>query len=231
MKLCVIPARGGSKRIPRKNIRPFAGRPMLTYAVDAAQQSCQFDAIVVSSDDEEILSLSEQLGAKPLLRPSVLADDFTSTVAVIAHAIEVCQAWGWQPQAACCIYPTVPLLRGDDLIGAWEILQRSQADYVFPVAVFPSAIQRALRLDSSGRLTPFYPKNESSRTQDLEPAYYDAGQYYWGRLDAWLAGRAIHSNGQGIVLPSWRVVDIDTADDWERAELIYRALFMEGKAA
>jgi pseudaminic acid cytidylyltransferase len=228
MKVAVIPARGGSRRIPRKNVRLFAGKPMLYYAVSAAQESGIFDAIVVSSEDTEILALAGDYGAKPLKRPDELADDNSPTVPVIAHAVAACENWGWHPNPVCCIYPAVPFLQSQDLVQALSILDQHQADYVFPVAAFPSPIQRALRLSGDGKVRPFHhDKCQNMRTQDLEPAYYDAGQFYWGRRSAWIEGKSIHSHGHALIIPQWQVVDIDTVDDWRRAELIQKILMVE----
>jgi pseudaminic acid cytidylyltransferase len=225
MKLAVIPARGGSKRIPRKNVKPFAGRPMIAYAIEAARSSKLFDEVVVSTDDREIAAVARECGAAvPFARPAELADDTTPTVPVIAHAVETCRTLGFDVDLCCCIYPSVPLLHGDDLREALAILQAGEAPYVFPVAPFPSAVQRALRRRPDGRTEPFYPQYANTRTQDLEPAYYDAGQFYWGRAEAWLARLNVHHNGATIVLPEWRVVDIDTPDDWLRAEAVFHAL-------
>jgi pseudaminic acid cytidylyltransferase len=228
MRMAVVPARGGSKRIPRKNVKPFAGKPMLAYAVAAASESGLFDVVLVSSDDAEILETAQTLGATPLRRPEALADDWTPTVPVIAHAI---QAWEEQAEAAdvvCCVYPAVPFLQPRDLALALSLLERGDAPFAFPVVQFPSAIQRALRFGSDGRISPFNPDTVNARSQDLEPAYYDAGQFYWGRREAWLSGLAIHPNGLGLVIPEWRAVDIDTPDDWRCAELMHRALMEEG---
>ena len=224
MKIAVIPARGGSKRIPRKNIVDFCGKPMIAHAIVAALESGLFEHIVVSTDDEEIAGVARQWGAEvPFTRPAELADDHTPTVPVIAHAITACQALGWNIDYACCIYPGVPFIQIDDLKRAFELLQVSQAAYCFPITEFPSAIQRALRRLPNGRMQPFYPEHELTRTQDLEPAYHDAGQFYWGKPDAWLANKSVHSNGIGLPVPNWRVVDIDTPDDWARAEILYTA--------
>lgn len=223
MKIAVIPARGGSKRIPRKNIKPFAGSPMISYAINAARASGLFSHIVVSTDDEEIADISRKLGAEtPFVRPADLADDHATTASVIVHAIERCDSLGWQVGAVCCIYPAVPFLRAPDLVAAWKLYEASSADYCFPVAEFPSAVQRALHRDADGRLSPIDPANELVRTQDLKPAFFDAGQFYWGSKEAWLGNPRIHSNGIGFVVPGWRAVDIDTADDWDRAELIHQ---------
>lgn len=225
MRLAVIPARGGSKRIPRKNIRLFAGKPMIGYAIEAAKASGLFSHIVVSTDDQEIAAISSTMGAEtPFVRPPELADDHTPTVPVVAHAIEACRAMGWPVQQVCCIYPGVPLMQGEDLVTALGLLDQGGADYVFPVTPFPSPIQRALRRDANGVTRPFHPEYAATRTQDLEPAYHDAGQFYWGRSEAWLSGLNIHTHGKTIILPEWRVVDIDTPADWLRAEALYRSL-------
>jgi pseudaminic acid cytidylyltransferase len=230
MRLAVIPARGGSKRIPRKNIRPFAGKPMIAYAIEAAQRSGLFDRIVVSTDDAEIAAISKGYGADvPFTRPPELADDHTATVPVIAHAIRACEALGWGAEQVCCIYPGVPFLQEQDVRAALAVLEEG-GDYAFPVVAFPSAIQRALRREADGTARPFFPEHAGTRTQDLPPAYHDAGQFYWGRAPAWLEGRNIHLHGRTIILPEWRVVDIDTPDDWERAELLYRALALKAPA-
>jgi pseudaminic acid cytidylyltransferase len=225
MRLAVIPARGGSKRIPRKNILPFAGKPMIAYAITAARDSGLFDHIVVSTDDPEIAAIAAESGAEvPFTRPAALADDHTPTVPVVAHAITACEALGWHAEHICCIYPGVPFLAVADLTEALSLLQQHQADYCFPVTEFPAAIQRALQRGGDGRLVPFQPEFELVRTQDLEAAYHDAGQFYWGTRRAWLTNPRIHSSAIGLAIPNWRVIDIDTPDDWQRAELIHQAL-------
>lgn len=226
MKIAVIPARGGSKRIPRKNIKPFAGKPMIGYAIEAALACEAIDRVVVSTDDEEISAIAREFGAElPFRRPAELADDITPTVPVIAHAIEACRELGWDVTHACCIYPGVPFIRTADLAEALALLeQNGGGGYTFPVTGFRSPIQRALKRDASGKVAPFNPEHVGTRTQDLEPGYFDAGQFYWGGAPAWFAGDTIHANGRAIVLPEWRVVDIDTPADWDRAEMLYRAL-------
>ncbi len=224
-RIAIIPARGGSKRIPRKNIKAFAGKPMIGYAIEAALATGVFDHVVVSTDDAEIAEIAVAMRAEtPFVRPLDLADDFTPTVPVIAHAIRACQGLGWQVEQACCIYPGVPFIEADDIVEAQRLLEKGVAPYIFPVTSFPSAIQRALRRGPDGRVAPFNPEFVNTRTQDLEPAYHDAGQFYWGAARAWLDGLSIHANGASIVLPDWRVVDIDTAADWDRAEAMHRAL-------
>jgi pseudaminic acid cytidylyltransferase len=227
MNIAIIPARGGSKRIPRKNIKDFCGKPMIAYAFTAAKESGLFEHIVVSTDDEEIANIARVWGAEtPFVRPPELANDYTATVPVIAHGIEACRTLGWAFDKVCCIYPGVPFIHIDDLRCAFESLTNSEADYCFPVTEYPSPVQRALKLLSSGKMQPFYPIFETSRTQDLEPAYYDAGQFYWGKAESWLSNPNIHSSGLGYVIPNWRVIDIDTNADWHRAELMYTAAFV-----
>ena len=225
MRLALIPARGGSKRIPRKNVKPFAGQPMIAYAIQGARAAGVFDRIVVSTDDAEIAEIARAHGAElPFTRPASLADDHTGTREVIAHAITACRSLGWTVDEVCCIYPGVPLLRGEDLAAALNLLSPTRAEYVFPVTEFPSAIQRALRRSDDGLTAPFYPEHTQTRTQDLEHAFHDAGQFYWAHAETWLTLPSIHANARTLVLPSWRVVDIDTPADWERAEALHAAL-------
>ncbi len=219
MNIAIIPARGGSKRIPRKNIKEFGGKPMIAYAITAAKNSGLFDHVLVSTDDAEIAIIAKEWGAEtPFVRPAELANDYTATVPVVAHAIHACDALGWYFSNVCCIYPGVPFIQVEDLQGAFKHLEAGGIDYSFPVTEFPSTIQRALKRNNDGVMQPFYPEFEFTRTQDLEPAYYDAGQFYWGKKEAWLSNPRIHSSGVGYVIPSWRVVDIDTPADWDRAE-------------
>jgi N-acylneuraminate cytidylyltransferase len=227
MNIAIIPARGGSKRIPRKNIKPFAGKPMIAYAIDAAKASGLFEHIVVTTDDEEIAQLARDQGAEtPFMRPILLADDHTPTVPVVVHAIDACQSLGWQIDFACCIYPSVPFIQVDDLKAAFDLLKTSGLDYSFPVTEFPSPVHRALKRSNVGETTPFFPDDYEliTRSQDLEPAYHDVGQFYWGKSQAWKNNPLVHKNGAGLLIPSWRVVDIDTHEDWIRAELIHQVL-------
>lgn len=223
-RLCVIPARGGSKRIPRKNIRLFAGRPMIDHAIDTARRSGLFDHVVVSTDDVEVAEVAHAAGAEvPFMRAPELADDHTPTVPVVADAIRRCAALGWPVAEVCCIYPGVPLLDPADLVAAWTLLAHSDAPYVFPVLRFRSPIQRALRRDADGRSLPFQPEHALTRTQDLPPAYHDAGQFYWGPSASWLAGLPLHADARTLVLQDTQAIDIDTAADWALAEALYEA--------
>jgi pseudaminic acid cytidylyltransferase len=228
--IAVIPARGGSKRIPRKNIRLFAGRPMIAHAISSAYQSRLFKHVIVSTDDPEIAAIALEEGAEvPFSRPAELADDYTPTVPVIAHAIQACALLGWKVDIVCCIYPTVPFIEAADLSAALSLLEHSGSDYCFPVTEYSSPIQRALVRDDAGRMTPFFPEFESSRTQDLKPAYHDAGQFYWGRMHAWLNNHRIHTNGVGYPIPQWRVVDIDTEEDLTRAQALFHSIYGKNK--
>lgn len=225
MKIAIIPARGGSKRIPRKNIKDFSGQPMIAYAIRAARECQLFDRVVVSTDDAEIAEIAKSFGAEvPFTRPAELANDHTPTVPVIAHAIQELEGQGSAPNFVCCIYPGVPLIRPDDLAAAYQLLLSTKAGYCYPITEYPSAIQRALRLVPDGSLRPLQPENEWTRTQDLETFYFDAGQFYWGQVSAWLSGLGLQSHGSGLVIPQWRVVDIDTPEDWHRAELLFNSL-------
>jgi pseudaminic acid cytidylyltransferase len=226
LKLCVIPARGGSKRIPRKNIRPFAGRPMLAHSILAATASGLFDRIVVSTDDEDIAAVAELHGAEiPFLRPKALADDYTGTNAVARHAIEWFHAAGQTVAYACCVYATAPFLRAEDLRAGYEKLVVSGKSFVFAATRYAFPIQRAIRLNESGEVEAMFPEHIFDRSQDLTPAFHDAGQFYWGTAQAYLDQVTTFSPASLIVeLPHYRVQDIDTEDDWESAELMYRLL-------
>lgn len=226
MKLAVIPARGGSKRILRKNIKPFCGKPMIAWSIEAARRSGCFDRIVVSTDDDEIAAIARDLGAEiPFMRPAELSDDHAGTIPVVAHAIRHIQEHDDLPLVVCCIYATAPFVRVRDLQRGGELLGQADCDYVFSVTTYAFPIQRALRIKENGRVEMFHPEHFDTRSQDLEEAYHDAGQFYWGRAEAWLAERPIFSaDAEPLVLPRHRVQDIDTPEDWERAELMFLAL-------
>jgi len=230
MNIAIIPARGGSKRIPRKNIKEFNGKPMIAHAILAAKKARLFDHIIVSTDDKEIASIAREWGAEtPFLRSADLANDHATTVSVITHGIRFCCDLGWKFDYVCCIYPCVPFIQIEDLLGTYARLIESKFNYCFPVTEFPSAIQRALKRRGDGTMQPFYPKFEHTRTQDLETAFYDVGQFYWGKTEAWLSNTLVHSGGLGYLIPSWQVQDIDTEDDWIRAEFMFHALHAQQK--
>ncbi|OOY22029.1 pseudaminic acid cytidylyltransferase [Thioclava sp. DLFJ5-1] len=225
MKLAVIPARGGSKRIPRKNIRPFGGRPMIAWSIAAARTSGLFDRIIVSTDDREIAETARALGAEvPFFRPANLSGDYTGTVPVIAHAVDWQNTQGEPAAEVCCIYATAPFIEVDDLRRGLVILQESGADFAFSVTRYAAPIQRALRVRQDNRVEMFDARQFNTRSQDLEEAWHDAGQFYWGRAEAWLSGKPLFgTHAAPVVLPRHRVQDIDTPEDWDRAELLLRA--------
>jgi len=224
MHIAVIPARAGSKRIPGKNSKIFRGKPMIAWAIGHALESGIFDKIIVSTDDEHIAQVARAAGAEiPFMRPADLADDMTPTAPVIAHAVETCQALGWDFEYVCCIYPCVPFLQVSDLVGALDLMQATNANFAYPVTAYAHPIQRAMRRLSTGQMQFYQPEHELTRTQDLEKSYHDAGQFYWGKSDSWKAHMNMHTDGVGMVVPNWRVIDIDDTDDWKRAELLYEA--------
>ncbi len=223
MKLAIIPARGGSKRIPRKNIRDFLGKPIIGYSIEAAQKCGLFDHIVVSTDDAEIADVARRFGAEvPFMRPAPLADDHTGTAAVVKHALQMLDKTAQPAEFACCIYATAPFVTPQDLQAGFELLLTTRKDYAFSVASFGFPIQRALRLKDGG-VEPIYPQYRETCSQDLEEAYQDAGQFYWGRASAWLADVPIYSRSAApFMLPRHRVQDVDTLEDWKRAESMFR---------
>lgn len=234
MRIAVIPARGGSKRIPRKNIRDFVGRPIIAYSIEAAQKSGIFDRVLVSTDDEEIAAVARRWGAEtPFLRPPALADEHTGTNAVVRHALGWLRERGDEVQSACCIYATAPFLRAESLQAGLDKLTASGKSFVFSVTAFAAPVQRALRLGVNGEVDALYPQHRHTRSQDLEPAYHDAAQFYWGTAEAFLRSEELFSPASlAVILPRHLVQDIDTEEDWQRAELMYRAwTLQESKAA
>lgn len=226
MRLAIIPARGGSKRIPRKNIKLFGGKPMIAWSIASAQQSGCFDRIIVSTEDAEIAQLAKAYGAEaPFVRPPELSDDHTGTIPVIAHAVAWQNAQGQTVSQACCIYATAPFVQAADLQRGLQILQSSGADYAFSVTSYAFPIQRAIRITAQERVQMFQPKHFGTRSQDLEEAWHDAGQFYWGKASAWLAGKPLFSQDAApVALPRHRVQDIDTEEDWREAELKFSIL-------
>lgn len=224
MNLAVIPARGGSKRIPRKNIRLFCGKPMIVWSIEAASESGCFERVVVSTDDEEIATVAREHGAEvPFVRPAELSDDHTGTTPVVAHAARSCGATG--DDLVCCIYATAPFLRAKDLVRGSEVLEESGAEFAFAVTTYAFPIQRAIRLSPEGRVEMLDPSAFEERSQDLDETWHDAGQFYWGRVRAWEAGTLLFSrDAASVPLPRYRVQDIDTEEDWIRAECLFRAL-------
>ena len=226
MRVAVIPARGGSKRIPRKNIKEFCGRPMIAWTILAAQESGLFERIIVSTDDEEIAEVAWEWGAEtPFVRPPELSDDYAGTTEVIAHATRWLEAQGPVVAAVCCIYATAPLIQAQDLKRGLEVLQSGDWAYAFSVAEFSPSVYRAFQALPDGGLAMLFPEYFSTRSQDLPVALHDAAQFYWGRPDAWTQGlRIFDRHSMPVAIPRWRVQDIDDMDDWIRAEMIFKQL-------
>lgn len=227
MKLCVIPARGGSKRIPRKNIRDFCGKPMIAWSIEAAKASGCFDQIIVSTDDEEIADVARLWGAEtPFMRPVELADDFVGTMPVLVHAIKWHQDQVQKLTAVCCLYATAPFVEPYEIKQGLDLLDQAPVDrFVFTATDFASPIQRALKIDLAlGVARMWQPEQFSNRSQDLEPAFHDAGQFYWGRPQAWLHSENLFEGSKLLLLPRWRVQDIDTEDDWIYAQKLFSVL-------
>ena len=226
MKIAVIPARGGSKRIPRKNIKNFCGKPMIAWSIEVAKASGLFEHIIVSTDDAEIAGVAKQWGAEvPFMRPDELANDYAGTTEVIAHATQWVLGQCWDVSAVCCIYATAPFVQVDDLKRGLAALESGDWAYAFTVTDFASSIFRSFKQNAEGGIEMFYPEHFSKRSQDLPTALHDAGQFYWGRPSAWIEGKRIFDrHSVPVVIPRWRVQDIDTQDDWIRAELIFNQL-------
>lgn len=224
MNVAIIPARGGSKRIPRKNIADFCGKPMMAWPIEVAIATGLFERIIVSTDDSEIAEVAVRHGAEaPFTRPANLADDYTGTTRVVRHALEWLVAHGCTPDLACCIYPTAPLIQSSDLLAGFSAMASEDWQYAFAVTDFDFPPHRALLHGDNGGVRPLFPEHTETRSQDLPHTIHDAGQFYWGRRNAWLSEAPIFGfHSKPIPLPRWRVQDIDTPDDWKRAVLLKR---------
>lgn len=226
MNVAIIPARGGSKRIPRKNIKEFCGKPMIAWSIEAAQKSGVFDRVIVSTDDKEIAEVAHEYGAEvPFIRPEELSNDFAGTIPVIRHATEWLISSGYEVDFVCCIYATAPFIRAEDIVRGLATLGEQQGDYAFTVTRFPYPIQRALKVSDERRISMFSPEMFNVRSQDLEESWHDAGQFYWGTSFAWLNEKPIFSaDSYSIELPRERVQDIDTPEDWRVAEWLFKTM-------
>lgn len=227
MNIAIIPARGGSKRIPRKNIKDFHGKPIIAYSIEAAKASGCFDKVIVSTDDAEIAAVAKFYGANvPFIRATQLADDFTGTNAVVADALH---RLGINDGNACCIYATAPFLTQSAIIEGLQKLLESDCEYAVSVTSFPFPIQRAAMIADQGMLVLKEPKHRMSRSQDLPEMYHDAGQIYWGKVEAFLGNKPLFSGTTApIILPRHFVQDIDTPEDWTSAEALYEILNVQG---
>jgi len=229
MKIAVIPARGGSKRIPRKNIKVFCGKPIIAWSIEAAKSSGLFDHIIVSTDDAEIADISKEWGADvPFVRPAELANDYAGTTEVIAHATQWGVDRGWSLSAVCCIYATAPFIQVVDIKRALVALESGNWAYSFSVTDYESPIFRSFYEHPDGGVEMFFPVQFNKRSQDLPAALHDAAQFYWGRPDSWLTGKRIFDRHSfPVAIPRWRVQDIDTESDWIRAEYLFHILETE----
>ena len=230
MRIAVIPARGGSKRIPKKNINLFCGKPMIAWSIEAARQTGLFDKVIVSTDHEDIANIAIEYGAEvPFIRPENISDDFVGTNDVVKHAIQWLQNDGYNIDYACCIYATAPFIQIKSLKEGYEKLRLSTKSFSFSVTTFPFPIQRALRINNN-EVEALYPKNIFVRSQDFDEAYHDAGQFYWGRPEAFLSDTIMFSEVSiPIIIPRHFVQDIDTVEDWKRAEYMFQVLIQSGE--
>jgi pseudaminic acid cytidylyltransferase len=226
MKIAVIPARGGSKRIPYKNIKDFCGKPIIAWSIESALKSKCFDRVIVSTDDMGIAAVAKQYGAEvPFVRPAALSDDFVGTIPVIRHAIEWLLSAGAHVSEVCCLYATAPLVQEQDLRAGLDKLLANECSFVFTVTSYSFPVQRAIRITSLGRIEMFQPEHFNTRSQDLEESWHDAGQFYWGHVRSWLEKDVLFSpEALPLKLPRHRVQDIDTAEDWARAEWLFRSM-------
>jgi N-acylneuraminate cytidylyltransferase len=233
MRIAVIPARGGSKRIPHKNIKPFRGKPMIAWSIEAARASGLFEHVVVSTDDDEIGEIARGCGAEvPFLRPPALADDHAGLTEVVSHATRWAGSAGWPLTAVCCILATSPFLRPADLARGLELLESGPWAYAFSATEYAAPIFRAFKRDAEDRIEMFFPEHFASRSQDLPQALHDAAQFYWGRPEAWLERKRIFDrHSTALTLPRWRVQDIDTEEDWQRAETVAPSIMAAPAAA
>jgi len=223
--IAIIPARGGSKRIPKKNIKKFFGKPLIAYSIEIALASNLFEKVIVSTDDEKIAKIAKEYGAEvPFIRPPKLSDDFASTQDVINHAISYLEKQGERYEYICTIYATAPLLQKEYLIQGYKKLKSSDAINSFSVTSMPFPIQRTFKLNDEGRCKMFTPQYYNSRSQDLEEAYQDAGQFYWSKIGQKSNDIFFGKDSIPIILPRYLVQDIDTIEDWQRAEIMYRVL-------
>ncbi|NQZ22277.1 MAG: pseudaminic acid cytidylyltransferase [Colwellia sp.] len=233
INVAVIPARGGSKRIHKKNIREFCGKPIIAYSIEAAINSGLFDRVIVSTDDRDIVDISKKYGAEvPFIRPLTLADDHTGTNDVVIHAIKALEAEGEKIAYVCCIYATAPFLQKEFIQRGLEQLQAAEnKHYAFSVCKFNYPVQRSFTIESNERnITLLEPESIGARSQDLPEVFHDAGQFYWGLAQDFvnlIDGGMFSPFAIPIVLPNYLVQDIDDEGDWRRAEYMYKALMAD----
>lgn len=223
--LCIIPARGGSKRIPRKNIKLFMGKPIMAYSIEAALESGIFDEVMVSTDDEEFAEVARQYGAQvPFMRSSLTANDYATTEDVLIEVLDEYKKHGKEFDNLCCLYSTAPFVTANRIKDAYEKMQKEQVDAIFTVVSYSYPIQRCLHI-VDGKIEMKWPEYQSARSQDLETIYHDAGQFYFARIlqlriekDLWM------KNSIPMILPETEVQDLDTLTDWQLAEMKFNLL-------
>ena len=228
MNICIIPARGGSKRIPKKNILEFCGKPMIAHSIESAKASNIFGRIIVSTDSDEIADVARKWGAEvPFIRPPELADDHAAIDAVIIHALNFLKDEGVSVEYACCLYATAPFVQPDYLNKGLDLLRSTGATTVFSVTTFPFPILRGLKINEADSLEMMWPEHRLIRSQDLPEAYHDAGQFYWLNTVKYLKSPMVYApDAKPVILPRHLVQDIDTEEDWQRAELMYKVQFL-----
>jgi pseudaminic acid cytidylyltransferase len=226
LNVAVILARGGSKRVPRKNIKNFCGKPMVAWPIEMAKESNLFDHILVSTDDEEIANISRSFLAEvPFTRPSDLSNDYAGTADVMAHSVNWMHAEGWEPEAICCIYATSVFLDKNDIKKGYDNLINGDWFYSFSATDFEYPIFRSFKKRNNGGVEMFFPEHFQSRSQDLPEALHDAAQFYWGKPESWLNKlKFFDQHSKPVIIPRWRIQDIDTMEDWKRAELLFKLI-------
>lgn len=223
MKIAIIPARGGSKRIPGKNIIDFCGKPMIAWSIIAAKSSLLFDRIIVSTDDVDIADVAMCWGAEvPFMRPPELSDDYVGTTEVVAHTVRFMEDHGVKLTAACCIYATAPLIDAVDIVRGWHALNAGDWKYAFSATIFSPSIYRAFKYDPNGGAEMLFPEYFTTRSQDLPIVMHDAAQFYWGRTCAWVNKLKIFDHHSvPVQIPSFRTQDIDDWNDLQKAKLLF----------
>jgi pseudaminic acid cytidylyltransferase len=225
MNVAIIPARGGSKRIPKKNIKNFLGKPIIAYSIEAAVNSNLFDKVIVSTDSSEIADIAVKYGAEvPFIRSKKLSNDLTPTAPVLENAVNLLESFGYKIEYFCCIYPTAPFVRAEYLRKGYNFLRDKGCSAVFSITTFDFTIYRAVRLSDDGKVRMVYPKYKTTRSQDLTEAYHDAGQFYWFDKERFMKKPTLLPDDcYPIILPRNLTQDIDTMEDWHIAESMYKA--------
>lgn len=229
--VAIITARGGSKRIPRKNIKDFAGKPLISYAIEAALKSGLFSEVMVSTEDAEIAEISKKSGAKiPFLRSAKNADDFSSTVDTLLEVLSSYAQQGRVFENFCCIYPTAPFLTAQKITDSYGHFSKGDGDFCVAITNFSYPVQRRLELSEQGQIHFTCPEFLSTRSQDLKKSYHDVGQFYWGKTGSLEMYKSLFGGkALGYFIPELETQDIDSPEDWEIAEFKYRYLKNAGR--